>query len=67
MNFPYTDELRGRFADRLANFQRQTHDGADGAGGQLKRAAVTVTLIDDGDGQTAFVMTRRTPRLSSHA
>ena len=67
MNFPYTDELRGRFADRLANFQRQTHDGADGAGGHLKRAAVTVTPIDDGDGQTAFVMTRRTPRLSSHA
>jgi 8-oxo-dGTP pyrophosphatase MutT (NUDIX family) len=62
--FPYTDELRGRFTARLQNFQRQTHDGA---GGSLKRAAVTITLIDEGSGQTAFVLTRRTPRLSSHA
>ena len=62
--FPYTDELRGRFTARLRNFQRQTHDSA---GGGLKRAAVTITLIDDGSGQTAFVLTRRTPRLSSHA
>jgi len=62
--FPYTDELRGRFTACLQNFQRQTHDGA---GGSLKRAAVTITLIDEGSGQTAFVLTRRTPRLSSHA
>jgi 8-oxo-dGTP pyrophosphatase MutT (NUDIX family) len=62
--FPYTDELRGRFTTRLRNFQRQTYDGA---GGSLKRAAVTITLIDEGSGQTAFVLTRRTPRLSSHA
>lgn len=64
MDFPYTDELRGRFTDRLKNFQRQSHDGTDGS---LKRAAVTITLIDDGNGQAAFVLTRRTPRLSSHA
>ena len=71
MDFPYTDELRRRFANRLENFQRQAHngmaDGANGAGDRLKRAAVTITLINDGNGQTAFVLTRRTPRLSSHA
>ena len=62
MDFPYTDDPRGRFADRLANFERQEHDGEG-----LKHAAVTMTLNDDGTGQTAFVLTRRTPRLSSHA
>ncbi|MDP6345813.1 MAG: CoA pyrophosphatase [Alphaproteobacteria bacterium] len=46
----------------MAAFARQQRDG-DG----LKRAAVTITLIDDGGGRTAFVLTRRTPRLSSHA
>ena len=68
MDFPYTDEMRGLFAERLANFQRQapSREGGD-AGEGLKHAAVTMTLIDDGTGQTAFVLTRRTPRLSSHA
>lgn len=61
-DYPYTDDLRRRFGDRLAAFARQQRDG-DG----LKRAAVTITLIDDGGGRTAFVLTRRTPRLSSHA
>lgn len=60
--FPYNDDLRGRFTDRLKNFDRRAHDGAG-----LKHAAVTMTLIDDGTGQAAFILTRRTPRLSSHA
>ncbi|MFP6707032.1 MAG: NUDIX domain-containing protein, partial [Alphaproteobacteria bacterium] len=60
--FPYNDDLRGRFTDRLKNFDRRAHDGED-----LKQAAVTMTLIDDGKGQAAFILTRRTPRLSSHA
>ena len=72
MEFPYTDETRGLFAARLEEFRRQAHShegGNDGtgAGDGLKHAAVTMTLIDDGAGQTAFVLTRRTPRLSSHA
>ena len=60
--FPYTEQTRGRFADRLAKFERREHGGEG-----LKHAAVTMTLIDDGTGQTAFILTRRTPRLSSHA
>ncbi len=61
-DFPYNNDLRAQFTDRLQRFERQSHDG-DG----LKHAAVTITLIDDGTGQAAFVLTRRTPRLSSHA
>ncbi len=72
MEFPYTDETRRLFAARLVEFRRQapSHEGGNdgtGAGDGLKHAAVTMTLIDDGAGQTAFVLTRRTPRLSSHA
>jgi 8-oxo-dGTP pyrophosphatase MutT (NUDIX family) len=33
----------------------------------LKRAAVTVILTDTGDGATAMVLTKRAPRLNSHA
>jgi len=62
--FPYTDELRQRFTAHLSGFERQVHGTPDDG---LKHAAVTMTLIDDGHGQTAFVLTRRTPRLSSHA
>ncbi|MBT3329923.1 MAG: CoA pyrophosphatase [Rhodospirillaceae bacterium] len=63
-DFPYTDALRQRFTDHLTRFERQVHGTPDDG---LKHAAVTMTLIDDGTGQTAFILTRRTPRLSSHA
>ncbi|MBY0274003.1 CoA pyrophosphatase [Candidatus Binatia bacterium] len=32
----------------------------------LVRAAVAITLVDDGQGEACFVLTRRAPRLASH-
>ena len=62
IDFPYTADLRRRFKGHLNTFERRAHGG-----GGLKHAAVSMTLVDDGTGQTAFVLTRRAPRLSSHA
>ena len=62
IDFPYTEDLRRRFTGHLNTFERRAHSG-----GGLKHAAVSMTLVDDGTGQTAFVLTRRAPRLSSHA
>ena len=62
IDFPYTEDLRRRFTGHLNTFERRAHGG-----GGLKHAAVSMTLVDDGTGQTAFVLTRRAPRLSSHA
>ena len=62
IDFPYTEDIRRRFTGHLNTFERRAH-----CGGGLKHAAVSMTLVDDGTGQTAFVLTRRAPRLSSHA
>ena len=62
IDFPYTEDIRHRFTGHLNTFERRAHSG-----GGLKHAAVSMTLVDDGTGQTAFVLTRRAPRLSSHA
>ena len=62
IDFPYTEDIRRRFTGHLNTFERRAHSG-----GGLKHAAVSMTLVDDGTGQTAFVLTRRAPRLSSHA
>ena len=62
IDFPYTADIRRRFTGHLNTFERRAHSG-----GGLKHAAVSMTLVDDGTGQTAFVLTRRAPRLSSHA
>ena len=61
-DFPYTEDIRRCFTGHLNTFERRAHSG-----GGLKHAAVSMTLVDDGTGQTAFVLTRRAPRLSSHA
>jgi len=62
IDFPYTEDLRNRFTARLETFDRRTHDKYD-----LKQASVAMTLIDDGTGQTAFILTKRALQLSSHA
>ena len=62
--FPFAAELRQTIADRCAAFPRLPH-----AGDELIRAAVAITLIgaDDGSGQAAFLLTRRSADLRAHA
>jgi len=64
MTYPFTAAFRDELAARCADFPRIAHDGAD-----LKRAAVTLTLVDagDGSGETSFLLTRRAARLRAHA
>ena len=49
-------------AARLAAFRRLPQDGSG-----LVRAAVAVTVVDDGAGFGAFILTRRSPGMSRHA
>jgi len=60
--FQFQDTLRATIAARLATFERKAQPGEG-----LKRAAVTMTLVDDGAGQGAFVLTKRAPRMNRHA
>lgn len=60
-DFPYGDGLRGRISANLSAFERWTWPD-DG----LKRAAVAVVVVDDGCGNGAFVLTRRSSRLRTH-
>jgi mutator protein MutT len=65
MSFPFDDTFRSLVATRCASFSRQTvGEAASG----LKRAAVAIALLEteDGSGETAFVLTRRTNGLRSH-
>ena len=61
-NFPIGDDLRATIAGHLAGFERQEQDGEG-----LKRAAVTMTVVDDGKGHGAFILTKRAPRMNRHA
>lgn len=61
-DFPIDAALRSAMAARLAAFECLPQDGAS-----LKRAAVTMTVIDDGKGNGAFILTRRAPRMNRHA
>ena len=61
-HYIYDEAMRARITDNLGGFTRI----ADPAQG-LKRAAVAIALIRDDKGEGAYVLTRRTPRLSSHA
>ncbi|MDG2479728.1 MAG: CoA pyrophosphatase [Alphaproteobacteria bacterium] len=49
-------------AERMNTFERLAQEG-DG----LKHAAVTMTVIDDGKGHGAFILTKRAPRMNKHA
>mgnify|MGYP001306300067 FL=1 len=60
-NFAFGEPLRGRIERHMDAFERRghPHDG-------LKRAAVAVAVIDDGEGEGALVLTKRSPKLRTH-
>jgi 8-oxo-dGTP pyrophosphatase MutT (NUDIX family) len=58
----FGDTLRAIAAERLATFERHATPL-----GELRAAAVAVTLVDDARGRPCFVLTRRAARMSSHA
>jgi 8-oxo-dGTP pyrophosphatase MutT (NUDIX family) len=65
MEHPFGDTFRQEVAMRCAAFSRlPSNDAALG----LKRAAVAVTLVetDDGEGETALLLTRRAASLRAH-
>lgn len=61
-HYIYDEAMRARVTANLARFARApvTTEG-------LKRAAVAIALIRDDNGEGAYVLTRRTSKLSSHA
>lgn len=58
----YDEDMRARVTANLRAFTRNSSP-AEG----LKRAAVAIALIRDDRGEGAYVLTRRTPSLNSHA
>lgn len=64
MSYPFSPAFREEIAARCAAFPRLAHDDPD-----LKVSAVAITLVDagDGSGETAFLLTKRAPRLRAHA
>jgi 8-oxo-dGTP pyrophosphatase MutT (NUDIX family) len=59
---PFDSALRARIEANLAGFERLDQPAAG-----LKGAAVAITVLDDGAGNAAFLLTRRSSRLRSHA
>ncbi len=66
MTFPYDEVFRRLVADRCASFQ---HLGPSEHGAGLKRAAVSILLLEteDGAGEAAFLLTRRAKGLRGHS
>lgn len=64
MALPFSAALRDTLAAACRDFPRQAHDGEG-----LTRAAVALTLTaaDDGSGEAAFLLTRRSAELRAHA
>ncbi|MFC3076919.1 NUDIX hydrolase [Phenylobacterium terrae] len=60
----FDDAFRRRLGERCRTFPRIAYEGED-----LKRAAVAITLVeaDDGSGEAAFLLTRRSAELRAHA
>lgn len=61
LNFDFGTPLRDRIGQHLAAFERRAHPH-DG----LKRAAVAVAVVDDGAGEGALVLTKRSSKLRTH-
>jgi len=63
MSHPFSASFRGEIAARCRAFPRIPYAGTD-----LKRSAVVIPLVeaDDGSGEAAFLITRRTSKLRSH-
>ncbi len=64
MSYPFSATFRDLLASACADFPRIPYEGPE-----LKRSAVAVVLTqaDDESGETAFLLTRRSPRLNAHA
>ncbi len=64
MSFPFSTTFRDTLAAGCRAFPRIAYDGAD-----LKHAAVVITVVeaDDGSGEAAFLLTRRSAELRAHA
>ncbi|HEY2050542.1 MAG TPA: CoA pyrophosphatase [Caulobacteraceae bacterium] len=64
MSYPFAFAFRDEIAQRCAAFPRVACEALG-----LKRAAVAITLVDadDGSGETAFLLTKRVPRMRAHA
>ena len=64
MSYPFAAAFRETLAERCRAFPRVAYEGPE-----LKRSAVAITLVDagDGSGETAFLLTRRTPTLRAHS
>jgi 8-oxo-dGTP pyrophosphatase MutT (NUDIX family) len=60
--YQHGSALQERIRDNLAQFQRSEADGA-----ALRRAAVVLAIVAADDGEAAFVLTRRAPRLKAHS
>ena len=62
--YPFDDTLRRRMAERLTAFRPDTPPPSG-----LKQAAVAIAVAPhpENDGEAGFLLTRRVPRLSSHA
>jgi len=63
--YTHDPALRRRFEVHLAAFDRRHRPPA--GSGQLRRAAVALTIVDTGDGTAALVLTRRAATLRAHA
>ncbi len=61
-HYRYDEAMRARIAANLRGFAR-----APASARGLKHAAVAIALVCDDNGEGAYVLTRRTPRLNSHA
>jgi 8-oxo-dGTP pyrophosphatase MutT (NUDIX family) len=64
VSYPFGSAFRAEIAQRCAAFPRVACEAPG-----LKRAAVAITLVDadDGSGETAFLLTKRVPRMRAHA
>jgi 8-oxo-dGTP pyrophosphatase MutT (NUDIX family) len=64
MSYPFTAAFHEEIALRCAAFPRLAHEDP-----ALKVSAVAITLVDagDGSGETAFLLTKRAPKLRAHA
>jgi 8-oxo-dGTP pyrophosphatase MutT (NUDIX family) len=63
MTFPFAAATRESIAAQCLSFPRLAHEDA-----ALRRAAVAITLVDadDGSGESAFLLTRRSAGLRAH-
>ena len=64
LSYPFSSALRDELAGSCGSFPRIASDDAG-----LKRSAVTITLVDagDGSGEAAFLLTKRATTLRAHA